>query len=127
MEKKVIFAEKAPAPVGPYNHGIIFNNVLYTAGQIGLNPETGDLVEGGIEAEVHQTMKNMLAILEAAGTNYDNMLNCKLTITDMNDFGKINKIYAEYVKEEVAPGRSCNQVAALPKGAHFQIEVIAAV
>lgn len=127
MEKKIVFAEGAPAPVGPYNHGVIFNNVLYTCGQLGLDPATGNLVDTSLEDEVRQAMKNMEAVLAAAGAGYDDMLNCKLTISDMNNFGAINKIYGEFVKEDTAPGRSCVQVAMLPKNANFQIEVIAAV
>ncbi len=126
MDKKIVFAEKAPAPIGPYNHGIIINNVLFTSAQLGLNPATGELVNSSFEAEVRQAMDNMKAILEAGGTSFDNMIKCSLTLTDLNNFAVLNKIYSEYVKEDTAPARSC-VASALLKGARFQIEVVAAL
>lgn len=121
--KKTINAPKAPAAVGPYVHAVEANGLIFTSGQIGLIPETGELQEG-IEAQTHQVFKNLTAVLEAAGSNLDHAVKTSVFLDDINDFGKVNEIYAEYFKGET-PARSCVEVAKLPKGALVEIEVIA--
>lgn len=121
--KKTINAPKAPAAVGPYVHAVEANGLIFTSGQIGLIPETGEL-QNGIEAQTHQVFKNLQAVLEAAGSDLDSAVKTSVFLDDINDFGKVNKIYAEYFNGET-PARSCVEVAKLPKGALVEIEVIA--
>ena len=122
--KKISTSSKAPAPVGPYSQAVEVNNVLYCSGQIPLNPETGELVMDSIEAQTQQVMENISAVLAAAGLSFEHVFKAAIFITDMNDFSRINEVYAKYFKEE-PPARSCVQVAALPKGVNVEIEVIA--
>jgi 2-iminobutanoate/2-iminopropanoate deaminase len=123
--KKIIFTEKAPAPIGPYNQAVLKGNTLYTSGQIAINPTTGELVTATIEAETEQVMQNMKAVLEAAGMTFDNVLKTTIFIMDMNDFGKINTIYGSYFNEKTAPARETVQVACLPKNVNVEISMIA--
>ena len=125
--KRVIFSENAPAPVGPYNQAVIHGGTMYVSGQIPLDPKTGVLVTGSIEVETHQVMRNISAILEAAGVSFDHVLKCSVFVTDIQDFGRINAVYATYFDEANAPARELVQVAALPKGANVEISVIVAV
>ena len=126
MSRRVIFAEKAPAPVGAYSHGVIVDNLYYSTGQIGLNPETNTLVEGGIVEEARQAMKNMGTLLEAAGSGFDKLVKVNLLITDVTKFKEVDDVYKEFVTESL-PGRMCAEVTNLPAGAQFSIEVIAYV
>ncbi len=123
--KQIIFTEKAPAPIGPYNQAILVGNTLYTSGQIAINPATGNLVLDTIEAETKQVMENMKAVLEAAQMSFENVIKTTIFITDMNDFGKINAIYGSYFSEKSAPARETVQVAALPKNVNVEISVLA--
>ena len=123
--KKVIFTEKAPAPIGPYNQAILTGNTLYVSGQIALNPADGTLVTGSIEAETTQVMENLKAVLEAAGMNFENVVKSTIFIMNMNDFGAINGIYGSYFNEKTAPARETVQVACLPKNVNVEISVIA--
>ena len=123
--KQIIFTEKAPAPIGPYNQAILVGNTLYTSGQIAINPATGNLVLDTIEAETKQVMENMKAVLEAAKMSFENVIKTTIFITDMNDFGKINTIYGSYFTEKSAPARETVQVAALPKNVNVEISVLA--
>ena len=121
--KKTIFAEKAPAAVGPYVHAVEAGNMVFTSGQLGLDPENGTLPEG-IEAQTHQALKNLSAVLEAAGSDFDHVIKTTVFLDNINDFGTVNAVYAEYFKREV-PARSCVEVAKLPKGGLVEIEAIA--
>lgn len=123
--KQIIFTEKAPAPIGPYNQAILVGNTLYTSGQIAINPATGNLILETIEAETKQVMENMKAVLEAAQMTFENVIKTTIFITDMNDFGKINAIYGSYFDEKSAPARETVQVAALPKNVNVEISVLA--
>jgi 2-iminobutanoate/2-iminopropanoate deaminase len=123
--KKIIFTEKAPAPIGPYNQAVIAGNTLYTSGQIAIDPATGDLVTSNIEAETTQVMENMKAVLEAAGMTFDNVVKSTIFIMNMNDFGTINSIYGSYFNEKIAPARETVQVACLPKNVNVEISMIA--
>lgn len=124
--KKIIRSEKAPAPVGPYNQAIVHNDTLYISGQIALDPQSGQLVTSSIEEETHLVLKNVQAILEEAGLTFGDVLKCSVFVTDINNFGRINAVYATYFEEATAPARELVQVAALPKGANVEISVIAA-
>jgi 2-iminobutanoate/2-iminopropanoate deaminase len=123
--KKIIFTEKAPAPIGPYNQAVLKGNTLYTSGQIAINPATGDLVTNNITAETTQVMQNMKAVLEAAGMTFENVVKTSIFIMDMNDFGAINTVYGSYFDEKTAPARETVQVAGLPKNVNVEIAMIA--
>lgn len=121
--KKAIHAPKAPAAVGPYVHAVEANGLIFTSGQLGLIPETGELPEG-VEAQAHQSLKNLAAVLEAAGCSLGDVVKTNVFLDDINDFGKVNEIYAQYFQGE-PPARSCVQAAKLPKGGLVEIEAIA--
>jgi len=123
--KKIIFTEKSPAPIGPYNQAILKGNTLYTSGQIAINPKTGELVNENIEAETKQVMENMKAVLEAAGMTFENVVKSTIFIMNMNDFGSINTVYGSYFNETTAPARETVQVACLPKNLNIEISMIA--
>lgn len=123
--KKIIFTDKAPAPIGPYNQAVLAGNTLYTSGQIAIIPTTGDVVTSTIEAETTQVMENMKAVLEAAGMTFDNVVKSTIFIMNMNDFGTINSIYGSYFNEKTAPARETVQVACLPKNVNVEISMIA--
>ncbi len=122
--KHIVLAQKAPAAVGPYSAAIVSGEFLFASGQLGLDPATGALVEGGIEAQSHQAFKNVEAVLEAGGMTFENVVKTTVFLADMNDFAVFNEIYAQYFTSKY-PARSCVQVAALPKGGLVEIEVIA--
>ncbi|WP_282787788.1 RidA family protein [Flavobacterium croceum] len=123
--KKIIFTEKAPAPIGPYNQAVLVDNTLYTSGQIALNPETMELVLDDIKTETHQVMQNMKAVLEAANMTFENVVKTTIFIMNMNDFATINEAYASYFDEKTAPARETVQVACLPKNVNVEISMIA--
>ncbi|TRX35147.1 RidA family protein [Flavobacterium sp. ZT3R18] len=123
--KKIIYTEKAPAPIGPYNQAVLKGDTLYTSGQIALNPATMELVIENIEVETKQVMENMKAVLEAAGMTFENVVKTTIFIMNMNDFGSINAIYGSYFDEKTAPARETVQVACLPKNVNVEISMIA--
>lgn len=125
--KKIINSPNAPAPVGPYNQAVAYNGVLYASGQIAINPATGELVTESIEAETHQVMKNIGAILTAANLTYEDIIKCSVFVSDMHNYGKINAVYAEYFNEDTAPARELVEVANLPKFVNIEISIIAAI
>ena len=125
MSRTVIHSPQAPAAVGPYSQAIKIDNLVYTAGQIGIDPSTGKMQEG-LEAQAQQVMANLKAILEAAGTSFEKVVKTTIFITDMANFGVINDIYGAYFGEE-PPARSTVAVSQLPLGALVEIEVIALV
>lgn len=120
---KEIKTTKAPGAIGPYSQAIEVNGLVYTSGQIGIDPATGAIVEG-VEAQAHRVCKNLTELLKAAGTSMDNVVKTTVFIKDMNDFGTVNGIYAQYFTEPY-PARSCVEVARLPKDVLVEIEVIA--
>ena len=124
--KKIIFTDKAPAPIGPYSQAVLAGNTLYTSGQIPLDPATGELVGGDIETETKQVMENLKAVLEAAGMDFSNVVKTSIFIINMDDFAKINTVYGSYINEETAPARETVQVARLPKNVNVEISMIAA-
>jgi 2-iminobutanoate/2-iminopropanoate deaminase len=123
--KKIIFTEKAPAPIGPYNQAVLVGNILYTSGQIAINPLTNELVLDNIETETKQVMENLKAVLEAAEMTFENVIKVSIFISDMNNFSKINTIYGAYFNEATAPARETVQVACLPKNVNVEISAIA--
>ena len=123
--KKIIFTEKAPAPIGPYNQAVLSGNTLYASGQIAINPATGELVTETINEETKQVMENIAAILEAANMTFENVVKATIFIMDMNNFGAINTIYGSYFNEKTAPARETVQVACLPKNVNIEISIIA--
>lgn len=123
--KKIIYTDKAPAPIGPYSQAVLVGNTLYTSGQIALDPISMELVMETIEIETTQVMNNMKAVLEAAEMDFSNVVKSTIFISDMNDFARINSIYASYFEEEFAPARETVQVAKLPKNVNVEISMIA--
>ncbi|PKM59014.1 MAG: reactive intermediate/imine deaminase [Firmicutes bacterium HGW-Firmicutes-4] len=125
MNKKAIIADKAPAAVGPYSHAYLVGDTLYTSGQLGLIPETGELAEGVAE-QAKRGLENLNAVLEAAGFSRKDIVKTSVFLANMADFAAVNDIYAEFFEGQTEyPARSCVQVAALPKAALFEIEAIA--
>jgi 2-iminobutanoate/2-iminopropanoate deaminase len=122
--KKIIQTEKAPKAIGPYSQAIRIESLVFTAGQIGLNPATAELVEGGVEEQTRQVLTNLSNVLEAAGSGLNHVVKTTVFLKDMNDFPKMNAIYAEFFGE-MPPARSTIAVAALPKGGLVEIEAIA--
>ena len=123
--KKIINTSKAPAPIGPYNQAVMTGNMLFTSGQIAINPSTGDLVMSDIKTETKQVMENMKAVLEAAGMSFYHVVKTSIFISDMNNFGKINEVYATYFDNDSAPARETVEVANLPKFVNVEISMIA--
>ena len=125
-EKIVVIPVAGAKPLAPYSPGIQYGELLFTAGQIGLDPASGKLVEGGVGPETRQALKNLGAILEAGGSAFASLLKVTIFLVDISDYGAVNEIYAEFVGEQ-PPARSAIQVAALPAGARVEIEAVAAV
>lgn len=123
--KKIIFTEKAPAPIGPYNQAVLVGNTLYTSGQIAINPASGELVLDSIEEETKQVMENMKAVLQAADMTFENVIKTTIFIMNMGDFAKINAVYGTYFDEKTAPARETVQVACLPKNVNIEISMLA--
>ncbi|MEW4902679.1 RidA family protein [Clostridium tetani] len=126
MMKKVINTELAPKAIGPYSQGIMIGDLAFLSGQIPVDPATGELATGDdpVVAQANQSLKNVQSILESQGMSFDNVIKTTVFIANMDDFAKINQVYAQYFKEPY-PARSCVQVAKLPKEALVEIEVIA--
>ena len=116
----------APKPVGPYNQAVLAGNWLYCSGQIALDPDSGKMVgNGNIEEETKQVLKNLIAVVEAAGGKNSNVIRTTIYLTDLNDFAKVNQIYAETFDSKVSPARACVEVSNLPKGGKIEIDCIA--
>ena len=124
MTKNIVLTTNAPAPVGPYSQAVWAGDLLYCSGQISIDPKTNELYLGDIQEQTRIVMENVGAVLKEAGLNYDNIIKTAIFLTDMNDFSKVNEIYAKYFPE-VPPARSCVAVASLPKGVNVEVEVIA--
>lgn len=122
--KQVIVAEKAPKAIGPYSAGITTGCLVFTAGQLGIDPNTGKLVEGGIQAQTRQALTNLSAVLASGGSSLDQVLKTTVFLQDIAEFAQMNAVYGEFFKSDY-PARSAIQVAALPLGAAVEIEAIA--
>lgn len=124
--KEIIIAQNAPQPIGPYSAGVKIGSLVFTAGQLGIDPKTGELVLGGIEAETRQSLLNVKNILESAGSSLDQVVKTTVFLRDMNDFPRMNAVYAQSFTDQ-PPARSTIQVAALPKAGAVEIEAIAVI
>ena len=125
-QKKVIIAEKAPKAIGPYSAAISYGNFIFTSGQLGLIPESGEPAGEDIRSQTRQSLKNVQSVLEAAGTDLSHVLKTTVFLRNMDDFAAMNEVYAEFFTDE-CPARSAVQVAKLPRGLAVEIEVIAAI
>jgi len=126
MTKKVINTSNAPTPIGPYSHAVQIGNLLYTSGQVALDAHTGELVMTNITAETHQVMKNLKAILEAAGTDFSRGIKTSIFLKNMDDFTSVNEAYASYFTGNY-PARETVQVAKLPRNVNVEISMIVEV
>lgn len=130
-KKEIVIAENAPKAIGPYSAAVKVGTMVFTAGQLGVDPETGAFVAGGIEAETRQALKNLSAVLKAAGTSLENVVKTTVFLRDMDDFGAMNAVYAEFFTPGDStgnyPARSAVQPARLPKDAAVEIEAIALI
>lgn len=121
-----VLSEKAPSPIGPYSQAIKVGNMVYCSGQIPLDPSSGKLVEGSVEAQTEQVMKNLAAVLEAAGTTLDSVIKTTIFLKSMDDFPKVNEVYGGFFKG-VPPARSTIEVSRLPKDVAVEVEAIALI
>ncbi|HEY6218837.1 MAG TPA: RidA family protein [Gemmatimonadaceae bacterium] len=126
MSKKVVHTDKAPAAIGPYSQGVIANGFLFTAGQIALDPASGQVITGGVAEQTERVLKNLTAVLESAGTSWANVLKTTVFLQDMKDFPTVNEVYARMVGE-ARPARSTVAVSGLPRGVLVEIEAVATV
>ncbi|AEG58319.1 RidA family protein [Desulforamulus ruminis] len=126
MNKVIISTDKAPAAVGPYSQAVKVGNLLFISGQIPIDPATGNIVEGGVQDQTKQSIKNIQAICEAAGASLKDVVKTSVFVKDMNQFAKVNETYGEFFKED-APARACVEVVRLPKDALVEIEAIVVV
>jgi 2-iminobutanoate/2-iminopropanoate deaminase len=125
LPKKHVESSQAPKPIGPYSQGVISGGLLFVSGQVPLDPETGELVKGDIEVQVERVLKNIMAILKEAKMGPEHVVKATVYLADLADFPRMNEVYSRYLGKE-PPARSTIQVAALPKGARVEIDVIAA-
>lgn len=124
--KRIIFSDKAPKPIGPYSQAVQVGNFIFLSGQIGISPETGNLVDGGIIAQTKQVFANLKSVLENVNLSLDDIIKTTVYLTDLNQFAEMNKIYNEHFTKDY-PARATVQVSALPKGACVEIEAIALI
>ena len=125
MKKRIVRSDNAPAPIGPYSQAVSYGDLLFISGQIPLDPITGELVGGSIEAETKQVMENLKAILTTANMGFTNVLKTTIFLTSMSDFAKVNEVYGKYIDSTLAPARETVQVSGLPKGVNVEISMIA--
>tara|TARA_B100000214_G_scaffold69068_1_gene46106 strand:+ start:549 stop:929 length:381 start_codon:yes stop_codon:yes gene_type:complete len=125
--KKTINTNKAPLPVGPYNQAVMVKNTLYISGQVALNPTSNELIQGSIDEESHQIMKNIESILKEAGLDFKNVVRSKIYLTDMSNFSKVNEVYGSYFEKGHEPARTTIEVSGLPLGVDVEIDMIAVV
>tara|TARA_B100000530_G_scaffold143529_1_gene89848 strand:+ start:225 stop:605 length:381 start_codon:yes stop_codon:yes gene_type:complete len=125
--KKAINTNKAPLPVGPYNQAVMVKNTLYISGQVALNPSNNELIQGSIDEESHQIMKNIESILKEAGLDFKNVVRSKIYLTDMSNFSKVNEVYGSYFEKGHEPARTTIEVSGLPLGVDVEIDMIAVV
>ena len=124
LDRETILTDKAPAAIGPYSQAIRVGNRLYLSGQIGTDPATGQIVDGGIEAQTHQTLKNLGAVLETAGFSFDDVVQAQVFLADLNDYAAMNAVYKTYFDESF-PARAALQVARIPRDARVEIMMVA--
>jgi len=124
MEKEVKINKKAPSAIGPYSPALKVGNLIFASGQIPIDPKTGEMTEGDIEAQARRALDNLKAVLEPYSIGLENVIKTTIFLKDMNNFSRVNKVYGEYFKEKF-PARSCVEVSRLPKDAEIEIEAIA--
>lgn len=125
MKKTIIQTKNAPAPIGPYSQAVLVGAILYTSGQIAINPISGELVQDTIELETEQVMQNIKGILNEVGMTFENVFKTTIFLSDMKNFAKVNAVYGSYFNEETAPARETVEVANLPKYVNVEISVMA--
>jgi len=125
MKKKIIQTKDAPAPIGPYSQAVLIGDVLYTSGQIAINPQTNELVQDSIKAETKQVMENIKAILKEVNMTFENVFKTTIFLSDMKNFAEVNLVYGSYFNNKTAPARETVEVANLPKYVNVEISVIA--
>lgn len=123
--KKIIHVPNAPKPLAPYSPAVVAGGFVFVSGQVPINPQTGDLVTEDITAETHQSMQNVSALLEAAGSSWEKAVKVTIFLTDLNNYGAVNAVYAQYFDQATAPARECVQVSRLPRDARVEISAIA--
>lgn len=126
MDKKIISTSKAPAAIGPYSQGIMAGNMIFTSGQLPMDPKTGEMIQEDIKSEARQSLTNLKEVLEEAGATLEDVVKVTVFIKDMNQFGDINEVYGEFFNTH-KPARSCVEVARLPKDANVEIEAVAII
>ena len=124
MEKEVIISKNSPAAIGPYSPALKVGNLIFASGQLPIDPKTGEMIEGNIEAKTRMVLENLKAVLEPYSIGLDNVVKTTIFLKNMNNFARVNKVYGEYFKEKF-PARSCVEVSRLPKDAEIEIEAIA--
>ena len=124
MLKKIVTTDKAPQAIGPYSQAVIFENTVYCSGQIAIDPKTSEMLEGSVEDQAKQVMRNIEQVLLEAGSNFSKVLKCSIFLADMNDFSAVNDIYGTYFTEN-PPARETVEVSTLPKNAKIEISCIA--
>lgn len=125
MSKNIIFTRNAPAPIGPYSQATSVNNLIYTAGQIPIDPKTGELSQGGIKDQTRLVLENLKAVVQEGGSSLSNVLKTTVFLKDMSQFSDMNEVYGEYFDADSAPARSAVEVARLPKDVLVEIEAVA--
>ena len=125
--KKIVNTGNAPLPVGPYNQAVVINGLVFTAGQIAIDPQTNTLLDGDIEAQTRRCLDNLQAVLQAAGSSMAQVIKTTVFLKDMNDFQAMNAVYATYFAEDTAPARSAVEASRLPKDVLVEIECVAAL
>ncbi|THD66753.1 RidA family protein [Robertkochia marina] len=123
--KTIIKTDRAPAPIGPYNQAVLANDTLYISGQIGIDPATNELIQGGVEEETKQVMKNLEAILKAAGMEFENVVKSTIFLSNIEHYRAVNGIYGAYIAHATAPAREAVEVSNLPKMVNVEISMIA--
>jgi 2-iminobutanoate/2-iminopropanoate deaminase len=126
MKNQIINTSKAPQPIGAYNQAIISNGFVFTAGQVPIDPETGNLIEGNFKERVRRVLMNLKSILEEAGTNLSNVAKFTVFLTDISNYTEVNEVFNEFIRDSEAPARSLIEVSSLPAGADIEIDCIAA-
>jgi 2-iminobutanoate/2-iminopropanoate deaminase len=126
-EIQAIESEQAPKAIGPYSQAVVARGMVHCSGQVGMDPATGELVSDGVEAQAQQALRNLSAVLNAAGSGFDRAVRCTVYLTDLQDFALVNRVYEQAFEGMTPPSRACVEVSGLPKGAAVEIDCLALV
>ncbi len=126
-QKRIISTDRAPAAIGAYNQAVVAAGFVHCSGQIALDPASGELIEGDVQAQTRQVMENLAAVLKAAGTDFTQAIKCTVFLKDLGDFGAVNEVYGSYFEPEAAPARACVEVSRLPRDVMVEVDCIALV